>query len=85
MMMNPLYPNISDDDATGPSCTCSGGDATGDLADHSYFYSPLFGTHHTIHAAVTRRGAQERWNLSPLHAYWSSITGRIAENGPGGP
>lgn len=74
MMVNPLYySNISGDDADRAVLYLFwwGRDREAH-ADHSYFYSPIFGTQHTVHRGDYAPGAEERWNLSPLHAYWSS-------------
>ncbi len=71
---NPLYySNISGNDTDRALLYLFWwGRDRGSYADHSYFYSPVFGTHHTVHRGGYAPGAQERWNLSPLHAYWSS-------------
>ncbi|MCU0844790.1 MAG: hypothetical protein MUC76_07680 [Spirochaetes bacterium] len=74
MIANPLYySDLRGDDADRAVLYLFWwGRDKGAYADHSYFYSPLLGTHHTVHRGTHRPGARERWNISPLHAYWSS-------------
>ncbi len=74
MIANPLYySNIGKSEAGRAILYLFWwGREQGPYADYSYFYSPLLGSHLSVHRGTHAPGSTERWNISPLHAYWSS-------------